>query len=258
MHGIAALQAYVIGPLLLWAAMAKLLGRRARASAEQSALARLAGPGRAVHAYRLTGVLELAVAAALLAPPALPVDGLAAAALSAGFLAYLTYARVAAPASSCGCLGGHARPADPRAFARAGLLFVMSLAVIGAGPLTVTPPLAALGLAEAAVLVGLSAELDRYWLTPLRRLVVRLRGPLAAPPPGEVPLEVTLRLLYLSPAYCSASARLSSDVQDTWDEDGLRFVVYAAQGRIAVFAVPLAGGDPSAVRVALIDEPVPA
>ncbi|MFF5209215.1 MauE/DoxX family redox-associated membrane protein [Streptosporangium sp. NPDC000396] len=255
MHGVAALQPYVIGPFLLWAALMKLLSRRTRAQAGRTALARLVGSARAVPALRLVGVVELAVAAALLLPPALPVEGAAAAGLSAGFLAYLTYSHLAAPASSCGCLGAHSRPVNWRGFVRAGLMLAASIAAVWARPYAMDPPLVILGLVEIAALLGFSAELDRHWLTPLRRLLVRLREPLAVPLPQEIPLEVSLRLLYLSPAYCSASAQLTSDIQDVWDEDGLRFVVYAAHGRTAVFAVPLSGGDPSAVRVAVIDEP---
>ncbi|WP_248962884.1 MauE/DoxX family redox-associated membrane protein [Sphaerisporangium perillae] len=255
MNGIAALQPYVIGLFLLWAGLVKLFGRRLRAQAGQSALARLVGPARAVPAFRLIGVLELAVAAALLLPPVLPLEGAAATGLCAGFLAYLTYARRAAPTSSCGCLGAHSRPVDRRGFARAGLLLAASVVAVWARPYPIDPPLAVVGLAEAAALLLLSPELDRHWLVPLRRLLVRLRRPLAAPSPQDVPLEVTLRLLYLSPAYCSASARLTSDVLDVWDEDGLRFVVYGAGGATAVFAAPLSGDDPAAVRVALIEEP---
>jgi hypothetical protein len=73
-----------------------------------------------------------------------------------------------------------------------------------------------------------------------------------------VPLGASLHLLYRSPAYCSASAQLTSDVQDTWDEDDLRFVVFGARERTAVFAIPLHGDDPSAVRVALVHEPAAA
>lgn len=220
-----------------------------RAQAGRTALARLTGPARAVPALLLVGLAELAVAAALLAPPLHRVDGVAAALLSAGFLAYLAYARVAAPASSCGCLGTHSRPVDLRAFARAGLLLAASLlaATAPAGP-----ALPAVIMLEAVVLLALSAELDRYWLTPLRRLLVRVRRPLAIPPPADVPLETSLHLLRRSLAYCSASAQLSSDVLESWDEDGTRFVVYGARGRTAVFAVPLAGDDPADVRVALV------
>ncbi|MFC4535811.1 MauE/DoxX family redox-associated membrane protein [Sphaerisporangium dianthi] len=258
MNGIAALQPYVIGPLLLWAAVLKLAGRRMRAQAGRTALARLVGPARAVPALRLAGVLELAVAVALLLPPSAPAEGAAAAALSAGFLAYLAYARRAAPTSSCGCLGAHSQPVNLRGFARAGLLLAASVVAVWARPYPIDAPSVALGVAEGVALLALSPELDRAWLMPLRRLLVRLRDPLAVPSPEDVPLEVSLRLLYRSPAYCSASARLTSDVREAWDEDGLRFVVYAAGGRAAVFAVPLSGDDPSAVRVALTDEPAAA
>ncbi|MFB4276717.1 MauE/DoxX family redox-associated membrane protein [Nonomuraea sp. MTCD27] len=250
MHGIAASQPYVIALFLLWAGLTKLLNRRMRAQAGQTALARLTGPARAVPALRLVGLAELAVAAALPLPPLHPLNATAAAALSAGFLVYLTYAHVAAPTSSCGCLGAHSRPVDARAFARAGLLLAAALiAMTGSGQ----PPLPAVVLVEVLVLLTLSAELDRHWLTPLRRLLVRLRRPLAGPAPAAVPLESSLHLLRRSPAYCSASAQLTSDVRETWDEDGVRFVVYGARERTAVFAVPLSGDDPGAVRVALVD-----
>ncbi|MFI7441684.1 MauE/DoxX family redox-associated membrane protein [Nonomuraea indica] len=253
MHEIAAPQPYVIALFLVWAALTKLLSRRAREQAGRTALARLTGPARAVPALMLVGLAELAVAAALLLPPARPVEGAAAVALSTGFLAYLGYAHRVAPTSTCGCLGGHGRPVDRRAFARAGLLLAASVAALWAGPRPLTPPLAALGAAEVVALLALSAELDRHWLVPLRRLLVRLRRPLAAPPPRDVPLETSLRLLYRSPAYCSAAAHLTSDVREVWDEDDVRFVVYAARDRTAVFGVPLGGTDPADVRVALVE-----
>ncbi|MBB5777599.1 MauE/DoxX family redox-associated membrane protein [Nonomuraea jabiensis] len=249
MNGIAATQPYVIALFLAWAGLMKLFSRRMRVQAGQTALARLVGAARAVPALRIVGVAELAVAAVLLLPPVSPWEGAVAALLSAGFLAYLTYSYVAAPTASCGCLGAHSKPVDVRAFARAGLLLAASLLAVLA---EAGPPLVALGLAEAVALMALSAELDRYWLTPLRQLRVRLRGPLAVPPSEHVPLGASLHLLYRSPAYCSASAQITSDVQDTWDEDGLRFVVFGARERTAVFAVPLTGNDPSRVLVTLV------
>ncbi|MBE1590491.1 MauE/DoxX family redox-associated membrane protein [Nonomuraea angiospora] len=249
MNGIAATQPYVIALFLAWAGLMKLFSRRMRVQAGQTALARLVGAARAVPALRIVGVAELAVASVLLLPPVSPWEGAIAALLSAGFLAYLTYSYVAAPAASCGCLGAHSKPVDVRAFARAGLLLAASLLAV---PADQGPPLVALGLAEAVALMALSAELDRYWLTPLRQLRVRLRGPLAVPPSEQVPLGASLHLLYRSPAYCSASAQITSDVQDTWDEDGLRFVVFGARERTAVFAVPLAGNDPSRILVTLV------
>ncbi|GAA2400844.1 hypothetical protein GCM10010404_68340 [Nonomuraea africana] len=258
MQGIAALQPYVIAAFLIWAAVLKLFTRRMHAQAGQTALARLVGAARAIPTLRLIGLVELVVAAVLLLPPALPWEGTAAAALSTGFLAYLAYSYVAAPTSSCGCLGTHSKPVNWRAFARAGLLLAMSVTAVWSQPFQPTTPLVLLGVAEAVALLGLSPELDRHWLTPLRQLLVRLRKPLAMPSAEDVPLEVSLRLLYRSPAYCSASARLSSDVQDVWDEEGFRFASYAAGDRTAVFAIPLAGDDPASVRVALVEEPAAA
>ncbi|SEU43212.1 MauE/DoxX family redox-associated membrane protein [Nonomuraea wenchangensis] len=253
MNGIAASQPYVIALFLLWAGLMKLFGRRMRAQAGRSALARLVGAARAVPALRLVGLAELAVAAALLVPPLHPLDGAAAGLLATGFLGYLGYAYVAAPTSSCGCLGDHAKPVDVRSFARAGLLLAAALLAMTAP--AAQPPFVPLAVLEVVALLALSSELDRHWLVPLRRLRVRLRPPLAAPAPsGDVPLETSLHLLRRSPAYCSASARLTSDVRETWDEDGTRFVVYGAGPSTAVFAVPLSGDDPRAVRVALVDE----
>ncbi|WP_214326210.1 MauE/DoxX family redox-associated membrane protein [Nonomuraea sediminis] len=252
MQGIAALQPYVIAVFLAWAGLAKL---SSRARPDRTALARLVGPARAVPALRLVALAELAVAAVLVLPPHEAWEGTAAAALSAGFLGYLVYARVSAPASSCGCLGAHATPLNRRAFLRAGLLLAMSVAAVWAGPQPPDAWLAGLGVVELAVLLGLSAELDRHWLTPLRRLIVRVRKPLATTGDFPPPLEASLRQLYRSPAYCSVSRWLSSDAQDAWDEDGTRFVAYAASGRTAVFAIPLWETDPALVRVVVVDEP---
>jgi hypothetical protein len=249
-NGIAASQPYVIATFLLWAGLLKLLSRRMRAQAGRTALARLTGPARAVPALRLVGLVELAVAAGLLVPSAHPWNAGAAALLSAGFLAYLGYAHVAAPTASCGCLGTHSRPVDVRSFARAALLLLAAvlaaLAPEGTLPAAVV---AVVVVVEVLALLALSSELDGYWLTPLRRRLVRL---VAAPPPDGVPLEASLHLLRRSPAFCSASAQLTSDVQETWDEDGIRFVVYGARDRTAVFAIPLGVDDPRQVKVALV------
>ncbi|MFE3451699.1 MauE/DoxX family redox-associated membrane protein [Nonomuraea sp. NPDC059194] len=258
MQGIAALQPYVIAAFLVWAALLKLLDRRMRSQAGRTALARLVGSARAIPALRLVGLVELAVAAVLLLPPSLPAEGTAAAALSTGFLAYLAYSALATPTSSCGCLGAHAQPVNWRGFTRAGLLLAMSVIAVWATPFQPDTPLVLLGVAQGVVLLALSPELDRHWLRPLRRLLVRIRKPLAVPSPGDVPLEASLRLLYLSPAYCSVSAHLTSDVQDVWDENSHRFASYAAGERTAVFAIPLSDADPSSVRVALVEEPAAA
>ncbi|HEX6970297.1 MAG TPA: MauE/DoxX family redox-associated membrane protein [Micromonosporaceae bacterium] len=258
----AALQPVLVGVVLLWSARVKLVGRHAAAAARRSALVPLLGQRRALPAYRLVGGLELVVGALLVLPPVSVPEALAAAGLTIGFLAYLGYARVAAPESSCGCLSAQRAPVTVRALLRAGALFGASLLAAGAGDswwaALTQRPLAAVALltAEALLIVALSAELDRFWLVPLRQLRVRLTHPLRGG--FGVPLLATVQQLQRSGAYRRVSALLSSDVREHWDEGEWRMVCHAAryQGRPAtvVFAVPLRRFAPESVRVAVVDD----
>ncbi|SCF14678.1 hypothetical protein GA0074695_3792 [Micromonospora viridifaciens] len=262
MELIAALQPLVVGAVLLWSARVKLFSRHAAAAANRSALVRLLGQRRALPAYRVLGVIELTLGALLLLPPALRLEAVAATGLAVGFLAYLTYARRAAPTSSCGCLSARSAPVSGRSLARAALLVVAGgLAVISPGgwPAALSAqPLAgtAVLLGELAAMVALSPELDAAWLLPLRRLRARLTHPLRGG--SGVPLLATVQQLQLSNAYRRVAPLLSSDVREHWDDGDWRFVGHAAryQGRpvTAVFAVPLADREPDAVRVAVVDD----
>ncbi|ASW57560.1 hypothetical protein CIK06_09585 [Plantactinospora sp. KBS50] len=263
MELIAAVQPLLVGAVLIWSGYVKLFSRRAAAAAGRTALAPLLGQGRAVPAYRLLGGVELALGAVLVLPPAPRVEALAATALAAGFLGYLGYARRAAPTSSCGCLSTRRTPITWRGFARAGLLLVAGLLATVAAPATWSASAAAHPLASVAVLVveaaavlGLSAELDRAWLLPLRRLRARLTDPLRGG--SGVPLLASVQQLQLSQAYRQVAALLTSDVRDHWADGQWRIVCYAAryQSRpaTAVFAVPQARFEPETVRVALVDE----
>jgi hypothetical protein len=271
----ASLQPVFVAAVLLWAAGVKLLVRHASGQAKRSALARLVGERHALTAFRLVAAAELLVALALLAPPAQWTEPVAATALSAGFLGYLTYARLAAPDSSCGCLSARRAPVSWRAFARAGVLAgacVLSLAAATGWPAAfglpaatgwpaalAERPLAAAAalLGEAAAVAALSAEFDAAWLVPLRRLRIRLSHPLAG---GgfEVPLQSTVQQLQRSAAYREVARLLVSDVREHWDEGEWRVLCYTARkdGRAttAVFAVPRLRYEPGAVRVALVDE----
>ncbi|MFG2053025.1 MauE/DoxX family redox-associated membrane protein [Micromonospora sp. NPDC048930] len=259
---IAALQPPVLGAVLIWSARVKLFSRHAAAAAHRSALTRLLGQRRALPAYRLLGGVELTLGALLLLPPVLRLEAAAATLLAVGFLAYLTYARRAAPASSCGCLSARATPVSGRSLARAGLLVAaagLAWLLPGDWPATLTArPLAggALLLAEAAAVVALSPELDAAWLLPLRRLRARLTHPLRGG--TGLPLLATLQQVQLSDTYRRVAPLLRSDVREHWDDGDWRFVGHAAryQGRAvtAVFAVPLADRDPDTVRVAVVDD----
>ncbi|MEV0645057.1 MauE/DoxX family redox-associated membrane protein [Phytomonospora sp. NPDC050363] len=265
LHTIAALQPLLIGGVLLWSGSLKLFSRFAAAEARRTALPGLVGENRAVGAYKALGVLELLIAAALIAPPPLWIEPAAGAALSAGFLGYLAYAKVAAPTSSCGCMGAQPSRVGRRAFARAGVLLAASAAALAWAPSTAwytsaadAPVVfAAVLAAEALLVAGFSSELDHRWLLPLRRLHNRLTHPLAG---GgfEIPLDSTVTQLIRSGVYRHTAAALHSDLGEHWDEGEWRFLVYSARwdGRpaTAVYAVPRLRYAPDDVRLAIVDE----
>lgn len=259
----AALQPLPIAALLLWAGGWKLGGRDAAGAAARTGLARIVGDGRQLTAYRAVGVAELTTALLLLVPAAQPAGAVAATALTTGFLGYLSWARATAPDSSCGCLGAKQARITWRALTRAGLMLLASVVAItaaGTWPAAAGDhPLGAVALVagELVAACGLSAELDGYWLLPLRRLRIRLSHPLANGG-WDVPLDSTVQQLEKSPAFARISPVLRSAIQDTWDEGEWRLLSYAALvgGRplTAVFAVPRLRYAPDEVRVALVDE----
>lgn len=257
MTWVLAIQPVFLAAVLGWSGALKATGGSRVAGA---ALHRLLGGRLAVPAYVAVGVVELLVAAALLAVPG-PAAPVAAAALAVGFLAYLGYAALATPAASCGCMGSSHAPVSWRAFARAGMLLLAGLGGAWAGGAWwsgIRPVSAgAVLIAEAALVVALSAELDRYWLLPLRRVRVRITRPLAGAS-DEVPLHATVTQLQLSDVYRQVAGLLISDVREYWDADEWRIVCYAArhedQPATAVFAVPRLRDDPAAVRVSFVDD----
>ncbi len=257
---LASVQQALLGGVLLWASVVKL---RKPEAARRSALKRIVGERHVLTAYRAVAGVELVVGALLVAPPAVALEAYVAVGLSVGMLGYLTYAKVVAPESSCGCLGDKETPVQARGFLRAGMLVVAGvLAAYGTAwwPAAVADhPFATVGLlaAEVALVVVLSPELDHRWLLPLRRWRVRLAHPLAGGP-AVIPLESSVQQLLKSDAYRSVADQLRSDLLDSWEEDGWRILAYAARTEdgpaTAVFAVPLRDYRPDDVRVALVPE----
>lgn len=207
----------------------------------------------------------------------------AATALTLGFLGYLGYARLFAPDASCGCVSARQAPIRWRQFARAGLLLAASASALAVGlgtgaagwaggtggqgwPVALADhPLTGVALVvlEVLVVLGLSPELDRRWLLPLRKLYFRLRPNPLAGAAHDLPLESTVTQLRNSGAYRQVAAALRSDVLDSWDEGDWRLVSYAARtgagaSGTAVFAVPRLRYAPDAVRVALVADDAPA
>lgn len=264
----------VLGVLLGWTGAVKLVSRATVRQAPKTALARmLRSSERAGLVLRAVGGAELLLAACLLAVPGHPVPGIATGLLGVAFLGYLAYGRAIAPESSCGCSANESTPITWRAFARAGLV-----AAGGAAATTVTGtwwaaltdrPGVSLGLlaVAAAVLGGLSADLDRWWLLPVRRARLRLFGhPLTGTSGGErVPVAATVELLEHSLAWQAASPVVRSGLLDHWEEDDWRILLYSGLHADAegvrpvsvVFALDATAsrdttGEP-AVRVSIVD-----
>ena len=249
-----------------WSGVLKTLAGDLGGRVAGTALHRLLGGVVAPAAYFLLGVAEIALAVSLLVDPG-RATAFAAAVMSGGFIVYLGYAAIAVPRAACGCLSKRKMRQTWRGFARAGLL--MASAVVagaggGAGGGTSSawwdrPSWGAMALvvvAEAALFIALSAELDHLWLYPLRRLRVRVRRPLAGVP-DVVPLQASVSVLLRSYAWRRTSHLVASDVLEHWDADGHRILVYNARrpdgGRgTALFAVPL-DGDAAAIRFTFID-----
>jgi hypothetical protein len=265
----------VCGVLLAVTGAGKLFGRRTAQLAANTVLVRVLNDGRrAALALRAVGAAELAVAAALLAAPAAAASGAATAVLGAGFTAYLGYAKATAPESSCGCSARAQGPIGPRSFARAGLVLLGGVAAAAGdrpwwSQAAARPAAsAAFVLAAGALLFAVSADLDRYWLLPLRRARIRVFGnPLAAGAGRRVPVAASVQLLEVSLAWQAASPIVRSALLDHWDDEGWRVLrfsgVYEEEERGArpvsvLFALDLTASidtTPSpAVRVSVIDD----
>ncbi|MFD3399797.1 MauE/DoxX family redox-associated membrane protein [Kribbella sp. NPDC058693] len=254
--GFAAAQPLLIGLLLLWSSYGKFTNLE---QVERTALPRLVGDSRAKPAYQAVAAVEALIALALLLPPVWAIEAVAAVALSVGFTGFLIYSKVVVPEASCGCAGKSAKPVGRRAIARALLLLATTaLATTASTGWWSAGPAVLVLVVEAAVFVMLSAELDRYWLLPIRRLRIRLSHPYAGTASSTAPLVATQRRVLLSPAYRAVDGYLRSDIHDYWDDDDWRYLSYIARydGRraTAVFAVPHHDSTPESVRVAVVDE----
>ncbi|MEU6733313.1 MauE/DoxX family redox-associated membrane protein [Streptomyces physcomitrii] len=240
----------VLAGLLGWTGAVKAFSKGTARTAPKTALARLLrSSDRATTVLRTTGGVELALAASLLAVPATPAPGAATALLGAGFLGYLGYGRLKAPESSCGCSADENVPVTWRSFARAGLVLAGGVAAALAdaswwSALGDRPAAGPVFLAVSAlVLFALSADLDRWWLLPLRRTRLRVFGhPLLGGASGEqVPVAATVELLENSLAWQAAAPVVRSALLDHWEEEGWRILLYSG--------VYGSGGDARPVQV---------
>lgn len=263
----------VCGVLLAVTGAGKLLGRQTGELAASTVLVRVLGDARrATLALRTLGGAEVALAAALLAAPTAVVPGVATALLGAGFTGYLGYAKATAPESSCGCTARDEGPIGTRAFARAGVVLVGGVVAATAGSpwwsqISGRPAASAAFVAvSAALLLALSADLDRLWLMPLRKLRLRLFGNPLVGAAEQVPVDASVELLEHSLAWVAASPVVRSALLDHWEDEGWRMLRYAgvyedargAQPVSVIFALDRTAtidttANP-AVRVTLVDD----
>jgi hypothetical protein len=223
-----------LGVLLAATGFGKVFGRQVAQQAANSALVRILNDGRkATWALRATGIAELLVAAGLLAVPVSPVPATAGTALGAGFVAYLGYARVSAPESSCGCTARDTGPVSWRSFVRAGLVVLGGVLALADRTAWWTQaarsPLgsAAVLVLAAAALTAVSSDLDHLWLVPLRKARIKVFGHPLTGGAADVPVEASVQLLERSMAWVAASPVVRSGLIDHWDADGWRFLQYA-------------------------------
>ena len=267
------LAAVVCGVLLATTGAGKLFGRQTARLAANTVLVRVLNDGRrATLALRTVGAVELAIAAALLAVPTTVVPGVATAVLGAGFTAYLGYAKATAPKSSCGCSARDEGPIGWRAFTRAGLVVVGGLAAAPAhtawwSQISRHPATSAVFVVvAAAVLLGLSTDVDRLWLMPLRKLRIRVFGNPLTGSGEHVPVVASVELLEHSLAWVAAAPIVRSALLDHWDDDGWRILRFAgvyedehgARPVNVLFALDLVStidtAPSPAVRVTVVDD----
>ncbi|MFD0557959.1 MauE/DoxX family redox-associated membrane protein [Stackebrandtia endophytica] len=257
------MQAPLVGVVLLWSASVKLFTRRGRLRSQTTALSKLLGEQRAALAYRGLGGIEALLGLALLTPPLWWPKPAAVIVMAIGFAGYLTYARIHAPESSCGCMSATHVPISWRGYSRAGWLLAAGILGLFANQfwftaLTGEPVvLAAVMVGEAVLFIALSPEFDGAWLVPLRRLRVAVTDPLGGDN-DSIPLDATVTRLHHSDLYRHVAPALRTDVHEHWDEDEYRFITYGAEydgsKATAVFAVPLRSDAPEPIRVALVNE----
>ncbi|WP_222853709.1 MauE/DoxX family redox-associated membrane protein [Fodinicola acaciae] len=261
MSVIASVQPLVIAAMLGWAGAYKLAGRTVGVAASRSALPKLLGTDqRALVAYRVTGGVELLVAVALLVAGDTPVPAAAASVVGAGFLAYLGYARLAAPKSSCGCTSARSEPIGWRSFARAGIVAAGSLLALFAATTpwwAAGPSAVVVVVLEAALVLALSPDFDRTWLMPVRAWWSRHRPHPLGDIPDTVPVTATALNLERSEEFGRLSHVVRSGLIESWDTEGWRIMTYGGRiGARAVTVVFAVGLDSTTVgvRSSIVDE----
>jgi hypothetical protein len=260
---IADAQALVLGVVLLWAGLWKVVSPQARELAKKSALAKLLPTsGMAQAAHIAVGASEILVAALLLLPPHLSWEPYLASALAVGFLAYLALAWKVAPEKTCACMGGRPTRISKRSVARAGAILLLTLLAWPAqmywgAALVASPWLGIVIVLELLGLWALSPEFGGPEAAFQRRFVrlalLRLNPTCAGVALDWERVESDLRRT----SQFNALARYTRGIADRWREDCAGFIAYKAvyegQPATAIFTFPVRF-EASEVTAALLDD----
>jgi len=260
---IAAVQALVVGLLLGWAGLWKVVSPQARELATRSALGKLlTDPRQAQAAHLATGAGEIVVAALLLLPPQRDWAMRIATLFALGFIGYLVLAWRIAPDRPCACMGGRISNISRRSVLRAVVLLALTLLGWGASEYW-----AGALVAAPWVVLAIGVELLGLWLlspefgwagAQLEKRLLRAARRRLDPTCARVALDwdELERRLRRTPHFLELALNLSA-LRDHWREECWAFFAYGAtiEGRhaTAVFAVPTLF-DKHEVSVAVVDD----
>jgi hypothetical protein len=260
------IQAPVLGLILLWSGLIKVLSPEADAFAISSALARLVRRVRiTLLLYRALGTVEVLVAGLVIAPPYQRWEIYMVWGLTLGFVLFLIWAKRTAPDKPCGCLGVRETPVTWKSLLRAALLLLMSSAALyGAqywlDSLQREPLWLTVIAAEVGVILYLSPEIDWEFLVQhLKRqsVFVEQAGNLDCTMLPTPPFTKTLAHVLRIRDFRRLEHCIKGGLADQWREGCWHYfsfdVEYQGQQGQLVIAAPLVW-DANRVRVVIVDQ----
>lgn len=253
------IQPLVLGTLLLWAGIWKILSPGARTAARESALAILVSPRAAQMGHYLLGLVEGVAGVTLLLPPPHSIEKWGVLLLGLGFLLYLSLAIRWAPGRPCACMGSQKVPISWRSLGRASLFVAMAILSWEAERSWILtfvehPIFIGLIVGEFLLFFWLSPDVKWDWIKAFISEDTVFTGDCAT---SRDSLTKSLRRLRGSRAFREFQPFLRGQYVDYWREGCWRFFCFPAewegQSVVAVFAVPLTR-HARPVRAALVDE----
>ncbi len=265
---IAPIQQLVIGSILIWSGVWKVLIPNSVETAHRSALSVYINKKTILEIlFRSLGIIELLIGLSLVLPPHFRWENVAASVLALGFVVYLVISFKVAPDKPCGCMGNRGKPISWRTLVRAGYFLLLTL--IGwlftsrfwYTSLSDHYWLAFMALLEVGIFMTLSSELDWIWvqilkIPLLRTLAFTLIGQVDCTSKKVSLLEIISRLNN-SQVFLIYKKIIKSDLIEHWRNGCWYFlsysVMYQGHQAVIVFSVPIKD-RPNWVRAAIFNE----